>query len=97
MLFGLGWADVGVGMTYWRAAGRPTDTPMLATLQTLWGDDLHELQAWAENSPAALSLYRHLADVTGTQPVLPDEYDLKHPGFGDRSGYWVAGSGAGTS
>lgn len=86
MLFGLGWADAGLGLHRWKAAGRPTDSPILAALDALWGDHLVELQSWFETSPAARQLHQHLADVTATAPIVrtepPNPLDPLDPVYG---------------
>lgn len=46
----LGWADVGRGLAWWYAAGQPVaDSPVLALVREVWGDDdlIDYYAAWA--------------------------------------------------
>lgn len=71
-MYGLGWAYPVRGLARWDQAGRPTEEPILATVERWWGPKLPDFLAWgADHKPGEiggpdLTLGRQHAPVRGT-------------------------------
>ena len=46
-LYGLGWPQPGLGLMNWLEMGRPTEHPILRTINEWWGDRVEGFVAWA--------------------------------------------------